>query len=161
MILLLLKQEANLDEHCSNDSSPLRKAVDNGHAAICKLPLRRDSVSSLAQISFLIFFGHASEEEASCSGPWDMAALLRQEESSRKGIDVLQRGDLELAIEEDHLPRNMKLLEIAANLNQPNGEASTPLNQAFLLGKDSITGVHLEYNANITVAMSDRLQTIH
>ena len=157
----LLIGNANLFVVDSGGNIPLHRAAKGGHERICKLLLQQDSLPPLAQLSALNILGHTPEKSASSSGYWKTAALLRHEESVHKGLNDEPRGDLELAIEEGYTPRVIELLRNGADVNKTTGDASTPLHQALLLGKDSIAKVLLDYNANITAATSEGWQPLH
>lgn len=68
---------------------------------------------------------------------------------------------MEQAIKEDHLPRVMELLSNGVNVNKINGDSSTALHQALLMGNESLSRFLLEHEANTTVATSDGWQPLH
>lgn len=161
VVSTLLSKNANLWVRDSGGNLPLHRAAKGGYERICRLILQEDTVLPLVHLSALNICGRTPQKEAACSGHWRLAAFLRQEESLYKGTDIEYRGDLELAIEDGHLTKVEELLKSGVDINETNGNSSTPLHQALLLGNDSIARVLLENNASIIAATSEGWQPVH
>ena len=157
----LLMENPDLRIKDCSMNTPLHQAARGGHERISKLLLQQVSVSPLAQLSALNRFGHKPEKEASSSGYWSVATLLRREESQYNAVGVEQRDDLELAIEEGHISRVTELLSNGADINKSKDGSSTPLHQALLLGNESIARILLEHGADIFAVTSDGWQALH
>lgn len=161
VVFTLLMKNAKLWVRDSGGNLPLHRAAKGGHERISRLLLQDKTVSPLGQLSALNLHGRTPEMEASSAGHWKVAALLRQEESLRKGTNVEQRNDLERAIEEGHLTRVKELLENGADVSKSSSDSSTPLHQALLLENEPIAQVLLEYDANVTAVTSNGWQPLH
>ena len=159
--LTLLMANADLWVKDSAGDLPLHRAAKGGHEGIIRLLLQQDSVSPLAQLLTDNLCGHNPEKVASYWGHWKVAALLKHDMLLHKGTSVEKRGDLELAIEEAHLPRVMELISIGTNVNSTGGDSLTPLNQALLLDNEPIAQVLLENGADVAAATSDGWQPLH
>ena len=144
-----------------NGNIPLHQAAKAGHERIITLLLQQTSVSPLTQLSALNVLDRKPEKQASSSGHWRVAALLRREELSQKGMAVEEQDQLELAIEAGHVARVMELLSNGADINKTNAVSLTPLHQALFAGNDSIARSLLEHNADVTMATSDGWQPLH
>ena len=149
---------------CIRDSGMnnlLHRAAKGGHQRICELLLQQTSVSPLAQLSALNAFGRKPEKEASASGHWSVAALLRHEKSLHNAAGIEERNDLELAIEEGLLSRVTELFSDGADINKANDDSSTPIHQALLLGNEAIARFLLQNGADVNAATSDGWQALH
>ena len=157
--LLLANADPSLKDVDAN--FPLHRAAKGGHEKICNLLLQQASVSPLTQLSALNVIGRKPEKEASCSGHWKLSAFLRHEELLQRGMDVEERGDLEMAIEEGDLYRVSELLSDGADVNQIYSDSSAPLHQALLLRRESIARLLLQHDADVTLATADGWQPLH
>ena len=157
----LLMENPDLSVQDCSMNIPLHRAARGGHERISKLLLQQTSVSPLAQLTALNHFGHKPEKEASSSGHWSVATLLRREESLYNAAGVEERDDLEVAIEEGDLPRVTELLSNGADINKIDNSSSKPLHQALLLGNESIARILLGNEADISAATSDGWQALH
>ena len=140
---------------------PLHRAARGGHQRICKLLLQQASVSSLTQLSALNALGREPEKEASSSGHWSLAALLRHEESLHNAVSIEEPNDLKVAIEEGLMSRVTELLSDGADINKAYDDSSTPLHQALLLGNEAIARILLQHEADVVAATSDGWQALH
>lgn len=157
----LLRENADQMVRDCSDNIPLHRAAKGGHERVCILLLRHKSVVALTQLTALNVLGRKPEEEAVYSGHWRVAALLRREELSHKGIAVEEQDHLEIAIEEDRLARVKELLSSGADVNRANSVSLTPLHQALFLENQSIAQLLIEHGASITVATSEGWQPLH
>ena len=157
----LLVGNADVGVRDCNMNIPLHRAAKGGHERICKLLLQQASVSPLAQLSALNALGRKPQKEASSSGHWSVAELLRHEESLHSDVVMKERDDLELAIEEGLLSRVTELVSNGANINKANDDSSTPLHQALLLGDEAIARFLLQHEADVIAATSDGWQALH
>ena len=157
--LLMENADICMRDNCMN--TPLHRAAKGGHERICKLLLQQASVSPLAQLSALNALGRKPEKEASSSGHYSVAALLRHEESLHNAVGIKERSDLELAIEEGLLSRVTELLSDGADINKAYDDSSTPLHQALLLRNEAIARFLLQHEADVVAATSDGWQALH
>ena len=157
----LLRENADLLVMDCSANIPLHRAAKGGHTSICVLLIQQTSVSALTQLSALNVLGRKPEQEATNSGQWKVAALLRREELSRRGMAVEKQDDLEIAIEEGRLARVTELLSNGADVNRTNNVSLTPLHQALFLENDSIARMLIEHDADITMATSNGWQSLH
>lgn len=77
VVLRLLMRNADMSVRDWAGNTLLHRAAKGGHETIGKSLLQQSSVSALAQLSALNALGRKPKKEASCSGHWRMAALLR------------------------------------------------------------------------------------
>ena len=157
----LLLANADVCLRDCNMNIPLHRAAKGGHERITKLLLQHGSVSPVVQLSALNALDRKPEKEASSSGHWSVAAILRHEESLHNAVGVEERNDLELAIEEGLLSRVIELLSDGADINKANDDSSTPLNQALLLGNEAIARFLLQHGADVNAATTDGWQALH
>lgn len=157
----LLRENADLMVRDCSANIPLHRAAKGGHDRVCILLLRHKSVAALTQLTALNVLGRKPEKEAVYSGHWRVAALLRREELSHRGMAVEEQDHLEIAIEEGHLGRVKELLSGGADVNRANSVSLTPLHQALFLENQSIAHVLIEHGASITVATSEGWQPLH
>ena len=160
-VSVLLEKGAN---HLVPDSEgyiPLHRAAEGGYKKISRLLLDHDPSSQSAQLSARSVCGRTPRGEASYSGHWKTAALLKEEEILHNGPGSGCRSDLEIAIANDDLGRVKELLKYGAEVNDWNTDSITPLHQALLLGNEAIAEVLLQNKANINASTADGWRPLH
>ena len=160
-VSVLLEKGANHLVPDSGGNISLHRAAKGGHKKICRLLLDHDPSSQSAQVSARSVCGRTPRGEASYSGHWKTAALLKEEEILHNGPGSGCRSDLEIAIANDDLGRVKELLKHGAEVNEWNTDSITPLHQALLLGNEAIAEVLLENKANINARTADGWRPLH
>lgn len=157
----LLMENANQMIRDCSDNVALHRAAKGGHQRVCILLLRHKSVAALTQLTALNALGRNPEKEAVYSGHWRVAAYLRREEYSHKGIAVEEHDLLEIAIEEGRLAHVTEVLSSGADVNRTNSVSLTPLHQALFLENEPIARLLIEHGADASMATADGWQPLH
>ena len=160
-VKVLLDSGADLFITDSGDNTSLHRAAKGGHRKVAQLLLDHDPTSRKIQLSAVNSCGRTARQEASYTGNWKMAAILREAECRTQGSNPEQRNDLETAIEEHSLPKVMELLAQGVDVNRWSSDGLTPLHQALLLGDKSIARVLLESKADLKAKTTDGWEPLH
>ena len=160
-VSVLLQKGANILLLDLTGSNPLHRAAKGGSRKIARLLLDHDASTVVAQITTLNASGRTPLGEASYSGHWKTAALLRREEVFHHQFDPGPDHELATAVTDGNLLRVQELIRNGADINQPEDGCLTPLHLAFLTGKEAIARVLLENNATPKVKSVEGWTTLH
>ena len=158
---VLLEKGANILLSDYTGNIPLHRAAKGGNRKIARLLLDHDASTIVAQITALNASGRTPRGEASYSGHWKMAALLRGEEVFHHQFDPGPDHELATAVADGDLSGVQELINNRADINQPQGDGLTPLHLAFLTGNEAIARVLLENNATLKVKTAEGWTTLH
>ena len=160
-VSVLLEKGANILLSDTTGNIPLHRAAKAGNTKIARLLLDHDASALVAQITALNASARTPRGEASYSGHWKMAALLRGEEVFHHQFDPDPDHELATAVADGNLQRVQELIKHGADINQPQGESLTPLHLAFLTGDEAIARVLLENNATLKVKTAEGWTPLH
>ena len=160
-VSVLLAKGANILLSDTTGNIPLHRAAKAGNTKIARLLLDHDATAAVAQITALNASGRTPREEASYSGHWKMATLLRREEVFHHQFDPDPDNELATAVADGNLPRVQELINHGADVNQPQGESLTPLHLAFLTGDEAIARVLLKNNATLKAKTAEGWTPLH
>ena len=160
-VMLLLEKGANRLVPDSGGNLPLHRAAKGGHTKISKLLLDHDPSSRSAQVLALSICGRTPRAEATYSGHWEAASLLKDEENLQHGLQLGYPSILEIAIAESDLAQVQELLKRGTEVGDSNADGMTPLHQALLLGHESIAVLLLQNHANIKARSTEGWQPLH
>lgn len=159
-VSVLLEKGANILLSDSTGNIPLHRAAKAGNTKIARLLLDHDA-AVVAQITALNASGRTPRGEASYSGHWKMATLLRREEVFHHQFDPDPDHGLATAVADGNLSRVQELINHGADINQPQGESLTPLHLAFLTGDGAIARVLLENKATLKAKTAEGWTPLH
>ena len=157
---VLLGKGASLLIADSGGNIPLHRAAKGGHKRLVRLLLDHEPSSTEAQLSALNGCGRTPRKEASYSGHWKMAALLRGEEWHGDPIPG-HDNELGAAIADQDLERVKELLASGAEVNNWTTDGITPLHQALLIGNEPIARILFQNNADFAAMTADGWQPLH
>ena len=152
---MLLEKGANILLSDLTGNIPLHRAAKGGNTKIARLLLDHDASTVVAQITALNASDRTPRGEASYSGHWKMAALLRREEVFHHQFDPGPDHELATAVTDGKLSRVQELINNGADINQPQDDCLTPLHLAFLTGNEAIARVLLENKATLKVKTAE------
>ena len=160
-VSVLLEKGANILLSDFTGNIPLHRAAKGGNMKIARQLLNHDASATVAQITALNASGRTPRGEASYSGHWKVATLLRREEVFHHQFDPDPDHELATAVADGDLPRVQELIKDGADINQPQGDSLTPLHLAFLTGNEAIARVLLEKDATLKVKTADGWTPLH
>ena len=160
-VSVLLEKGANMLLSDFTGNIPLHRAAKGGNTKIARQLLDHDSSAIVAQITALNASGRTPRGEASYSGHWKMATLLRREEVFHHQFDPDPDHELATAVADGNLARVQELIDTGADIDQPQGDSLTPLHLAFLTGNETIARMLLEKDAALKVKTADGWTPLH